>query len=354
MRRICVGLICFLICAAHVSEAQFNRKTIKKNNKKISKYRGRKEHFGKEKTYTAIGFSLNATNYYGDLAPKPSRLSTDISFTRPGIGISLGHRFGPRYTIMSQFMFATLRGSDKESADPNNTEYNGRYLRNMEFRNNIKEFTVVGVFDLFENMATYISRVKWTPYISAGGAVFISTPRGRAPDTGINGADLGNDAGAWVKLRPLGTEGQHSKLEKTDANYGIKPYSAVQFAIPVSVGARFRINEVLDLWAEIGFRYTFTDYLDDVSQNYVDLGVFGYNELAKAMSYRTGELPAENLNALVNYVGRDGKTYTIQAGYGSEYPTNIRGSSNDKDMYMVTSVRITYIIGATFHKAKFR
>jgi hypothetical protein len=353
MKRICIGLICVLICLTYDSEAQFNRRNIKKNNKRISRYRGRKEHFGKEKIYNAIGISINATNYYGDLSPKPSRFSTDISFTRPGYGISLGHRFGPRYTLMAQFMFATLRGSDKESADPTNKEYNGRYLRNLEFRNNIKELSVVGVFDLFENMATYISRVKWTPYVYAGVAGFISTPKAQAPETDLNGNPL-PEAGEWVKLRPLGTEGQYSNLESTDANYGIKPYSAFQFAIPIGIGARFRVNEVIDVWADIGFRYTFTDYLDDVSQNYVDLGVFGDNELAKAMSYRTGELPADKLTALTTYTGRDGNDYTIQAGYGSEYPQNIRGSSNDKDIYMVTSIRVTYILGATFHKAKFR
>ncbi len=48
----------------------------------------------------------------------------------------------------------------------------------------------------------------------------------------------------------------------------------------------------MDLWADIGFRYTFTDYLDDVSENYVDLGVFD-NNLARAMSYRSNELPSK-------------------------------------------------------------
>jgi hypothetical protein len=352
MKKYTFLVICLMLLAIG-SEAQFNRRNIKRNNKKISRYKGHKQHFGKEKVYNAIGFSVNATNYYGDLAPKPNMISTDISFTRPGFGIFFNHRFGPRYTLMAQFMFATLRGSDQASADPNNAEYNGRYLRNLEFRNNIKELSVVACFDLFENMATYISRVKWTPYVYAGVAGFISAPRGRAPETDLFGQEL-PEGGEWVKLRPLGTEGQYSTLESTDANFGIKPYSALQFAIPIGIGARFRINEVLDFWADIGYRYTFTDYLDDVSQNYVDLGVFGDNELAKAMSYRTNELDASNLTNQVSYVGRDGKSYTIQGGYGSELPANIRGSKGDKDIYLVTSLKVTYILGATFHKAKFR
>ena len=97
----------------------------------------------------------------------------------------------------------------------------------------------------------------------------------------------------------------------------------------------------------------FTDYLDDVSKNYVDLGVLD-GPLAKAMSYRSNELPAAQLPTLQTYTGRDGVNYQTIPGYGREYPDNLRGSKDDRDIYMVTSLRLTYIIGATFHKAKFR
>jgi hypothetical protein len=99
----------------------------------------------------------------------------------------------------------------------------------------------------------------------------------------------------------------------------------------------------------------FTDYIDDVSKSYVDLGVFGNNELAKAMSYRTGEiLPGDH-----TYVGRDGQSYSVVSGYGEEFTdakgnTNMRGSKNDKDIFMVTSIKLTYILGKSFHRAKFR
>lgn len=352
MRKICVLLVCAVMCLAFDSEAQFNRKQIKKNNKKISRYRGRKEHFGKEKIYNAVGISLNATNYYGDLAPKPGKLSTDFSFTRPGIGVSFGHRFGPRYTLMGQLMFATLRGDDAKSADPSNKEYNGRYLRNLHFRNNIIELSSVAVFDLFENMATYISRVKWTPYVFGGAAVFLNNPKAKAPEKDLFGDPL-KEGGEWVNLRKLGTEGQHADLPDGSSNHGIKPYKLVQFAIPLGIGVRFRVNEVIDLWADYSIRYTFTDYLDDVSKNYVDLDVFGNDKLAQAMSYRTNEVPASERPAA--YVPSGSSGILTVPGYGSEGTgNNVRGSGNEKDIYTILSIRATYILGATFHKAKFR
>ncbi len=349
MRKVLYLLVAVCLLMSTASYSQMSRKSIKKNNRRISHFKGKKFHFGKEKIYNAIGISLNALNYYGDLAPRPSRFSTDISFTRPGIGFSFTHRFGPRYSLSAGFMYGTLKGSDVESATGEAGIY--RVSRNLSFRNRIKELSLVANFDLFENQATYISRVKWTPYIFLGVAAFHHNPQAQAPETDINGQPLA-EAGKWVDLQPLGTEGQHSDLADDAANHGIKPYKLVQIAIPFGLGARFRLNEVMDFSAEIGFRYTFTDYLDDVSQNYVSLDVFGTNELARAMSYRTEEVrgPAP----AVGQGGVDSGGYTVWPGYGQEHPESIRGNKDDRDVYMVTTFRLTYILGKTFHRAKFR
>jgi hypothetical protein len=359
MRKLWLVLIPVLVlCLAHADTfGQLNRKAIKRNNKRIASFKGKKSHFGKDKIYNAIGFSLNALNYYGDLSPLPQRVSTDISFTKPGLGISFAHRFGPRYTLQAQFMYGVLKGADNESADKNDLEnavY--RYKRNLQFRNHIKELSVVAVFDLFKNQGNYISRAKWTPYAFLGVAAYLHNPQGIAPATALDGTTALPEAGKWVNLRPLGTEGQYSTLDPNDVNYGIKPYKLLQFAIPFGLGVRLRVNEVMDIWGDFGFRYTFTDYLDDVSQNYVDLGVLK-GDLAKAMSYRTNELNLSTSNR--TYVGRDGVTYRVEAGYGEEFRGpdgigNLRGSKKDRDIYMVSSIRLTYILGATFHRAKFR
>jgi hypothetical protein len=358
-----LSIVLIFLVSIQESFGQLNRKAIKKNNRRISSFKGRKFHFGKEKIYTAVGISVNALNYYGDLAPKPQKISTDITFTRPALALSLSHRFGPRYTVTAGFMYGTLRGSDYESADKNDAQ-NGmfRYNRNLSFRNRIKEFSVVATLDLFENQATYISRVAWTPYIFAGVALFHHNPQALAPQTDVNGNPLPG-GGTWVDLRPLGTEGQQATLLETDANYGIKPYKLIQLAIPFGLGARFRINEVMDFSAEIGFRYLFTDYIDDVSGSYVDLGVFGNDELAKALSYRSHELgeftPSSTNQRLTGYTGRDGEQYYVIPGYGQEFTaadgsTNVRGNKKDKDIYIATTFRLTYILGKTFHRAKFR
>lgn len=365
MKKLSFVIVCALLLSmlSFDSYSQIKRKSVKRNNRHMATYRGKKK-FGRQNVYSGVGLSINALNYFGDLAPLPRKFSTDISFTSPSIGLSFFHRFGPRYTLQAQYMYGAIKGSDAESADKSDVE-NGQYrsLRNASFRNRMHELSVVGYFDLFDNQRTYISRVKWTPYVFMGGALFYHNPQALAPATDLQGNPL-PQAGQWVDLQPLGTEGQYSYLVSGDANFGIKPYSLLQFSIPFGIGARFRINEVFDLWADIGFRYTFTDYLDDVSANYTDIWRIKAKDpsltaLAQALAYRTGEVitPADitaNPSLFTTY-NENGKTYSnIRSGYGTEYPTNNRGNRKNDDIIMVTSIKLTYILGATFHKAKFR
>ena len=67
------------------------------------------------------------------------------------------------------------------------------------------------------------------------------------------------------------------------------------------------------------------------------------------MSYRTNELGAPT-----NPVPSGIPGVNVEAGYGSEYPTNNRGTKKYNDVYMVTSIRLSYIISPSFHRAKFR
>lgn len=321
--------------------AQFKR--ARKIQRYNAVYKKKRKSLVRENTYTAIGLSINALNYYGDLAPLPSKLSTDISFTHPGIGFTFVHRYGPRYTFVAELMLGQLEGSDA-SADISQSDGKYRKQRNASFRNPIQELTAVAVFDLFRNRSNYLNRVNWTPYIFAGITVFKHNPQAQAPATYLDGTP-NPSAGQWIDLQPLGTEGQYSTLLPTDANFGIKPYELVQVAIPFGFGARVRIGQHIDIWADMSMRFTFTDYLDDVSRNYVDLSRIK-DPVAQALSYRSNEIPNVGLPTRTQDVNVNGqlKTLSLVNGYGSEYKTNIRGNSKQNDLYTVTSIKVTYII----------
>jgi len=319
---------------------------------RIGGQKPRSSRYTINKKYTTVGISLNSINYFGDLAPRDQIFSTNLGLTRVDLGLFVSRRLGPRFSVRGSFNWGRLKGDDFESADPNDESGRFRYVRNLQFRNDIKELSVVGVIDLKENLATYRSRDNINPYVFAGVAVFHHNPKALVPEVDVNNGNAPfPNAGEWVDLLPLQTEGVE--------------YKKIQLAIPFGAGVRFRLNERMDLAFEIGYRYLFFDHIDDVSGNYVDLGTLS-SDLARALSDRSREAVAVETgtvrqsgvlpNPIISYVSAgDGNTYTTIAGYGRAASENIRGDDGDRDIYVITGFHLSYVLRSSrFRRAKFR
>ncbi len=301
------------------------------------------QFFSRRKHYTFVGAGISAMNYFGDLAPTNKIASADFSFTRPQLSFFAARRFHPRFWAKAQLSMGQLRGDDYTSQDPNDIDGGGffRYARNLHFRNNIIEVTAVGVVDLFENRGTFLKRPKLIPYFYLGIGVIYHNPQAKTPD------------GSWVALRPLETE------ENT--------YSRIQPIIPMGLGLKYKVTNNIDISFEFGYRYTFTDYLDDVSGEYKDLANFD-DPIAAAMSNRSGENPAaatggqRNMNQLLTYYGgrQDVSNLPYAWAYPGQEPLNgittgeVRGNSADNDLYFVYGFHISYILVKGIQTPKFR
>lgn len=332
-------LVCILIFSAHFASAQLNAGKAKRE------YRRSQSYFGlpKFKRYTSVGLTVNAFNYFGDLAPFSSKFSTEISFTRPGIGLVALRRITNRLSLRGSYTFGRLSGDDFTSANPFNDDTRDRYRRNLHFRNDLHELAITGVFDLFGNNEDFTERPFITPYVFAGIAGLYHNPKARVPESSPV------QPGAWVALQPLQTEGES--------------YSKFQLAIPFGLGARLKLNARTDLAVELGFRQLFFDYLDDVSSVYPDLGTLD-SELAKILSARaqerysavSGDRRDDNIIQDTNtrtfsYVGADGNSYTVFTGNA---PGERRGSASENDFYLITSIQLTYILGPRIDRPKHR
>lgn len=360
-RLFAIGLLLILAFSAGDALAQRKSKSyLKKKSRQASRYTTGSIHFDRNKEYLAIGFNLNAMNYLGDIVPESSTASADISFTRPGAGIFAYYRIHPNMFMRTAFNWGRIQGDDFVSADPTGELSRYRYVRNNHFRNDIKELSLTFNWDFLGNHGTFLNRVRFTPYLFGGVAGFHHNPKAKAPPFDKFGNPL-PEAGEWVALRPLGTEGQNSPA------YNVKQYSNFQIAFPAGIGIRALLNKRMDLEFEIGYRFLLTDYLDDVSGLYVDLGSFGTNELAKAMSDRTMEQNAavsgkprdfsaiNSTASLYTYTSQfDGQQYTTYRGYGHEHPDNVRGARGNNDTYIMTSLKLVYILTGKFQRAKFR
>lgn len=343
----------------------------RKTSKSVSTYRGGPVGFGRFKPYTYIGANINAGNYFGDLAPLTRAVSTDISFTRPGFGIFGGYKFHHSMAIRAGLNWVRLYGDDFSSTPTTEDGGLARYARNLSFRNDIKEFQLGLEIYLLPNHGGYNQRLPINAYLFIGGAIFLHDPMAKVPEfdyqTDLDG-DNSNDfdpngtfnpapkAGEWVKLRPLGTEGQNLGV--------VEPYKKHAFSIPIALGAHMRIpRSNFNVGIEFGFRYLFTDYIDDVSTEYIGLDAFGTDEqgtLARILSDRgsvpfssTGEARDLNNLRILNNSGQH--DYFIEGNVGTGITGSKRGNPDDNDQMFVTQIKLTYHIGGNNRsRAKFR
>ncbi len=231
------------------------RAEMRAKSREISKFTV-KTKFGKSKQYASVGGYLGMSNYFGDLAPRGSRASTSLKLTRSYLGGFYNKRMNPNISWRVSLAWVRLRGDDF-NANTENAEGRGRYQRNLSFRNNLYEVSGVGIIDILPTDRGYLRRNFLNGYGLLGVAVMTNAPKGLVPEK----YGFANE-GKWVKLRPLGTEGQGME------GYG-KKYSWIQPAVILGGGLRYRVMDKLDLGLEIAWRFTFTDYLDDVSGQYV-------------------------------------------------------------------------------------
>jgi hypothetical protein len=227
-----------------------------------------------------IGVTLGAANYVGDLAP-----SIVLSETKPAFGF-----FG-RYTLSSSFaltgsmLFSQLSGSDK------NFDFNKP--RNLSFRSNISEFAGVVEFNFLKYGKGVLDK-KFTSYIFLGIGVVNFNPQGYYNNQ-------------WNDLRPLQTEG--------------KDYKTSSAVIPFGLGIKWRLSKHFAFESSVGFRKTYTDRLDDVSETYADPSTKG-----AIATYLTD--PSVDLN---------NGTPQFSANHR-------RGNADFNDWYVIANVSLTYRI----------
>ena len=148
-----------------------------------------------------------------------------------------------------------------DALSPAKTEHDiYRLNRNLNFKSGIQElYAGIEVYPFaiipFKE-GSFAGRIQ--PYAVAGAGVFHFNPEVRDND------------GSWVRVHDLRLEGQ-GFLEYPNS----KPYKLTQKNLQFGVGLKFRINETTSVGFEVVERKLFTDYVDDVSQNYyVDPATF--------------------------------------------------------------------------------
>ncbi|AMR33920.1 hypothetical protein A0256_21970 [Mucilaginibacter sp. PAMC 26640] len=234
-----------------------------------------------------IGGALGVAGYVGDLNPNP------IKPSRESAGIFVKRNFNGYLGLKLAYQYYRIVGADSTSGDAQIQN------RNLSFTDGLKELSLRAEFN-FMKFIPDVSKSRYTPYVYLGLGFTTFVPHTRYE-------------GIEVSLQNLRTEGQ------------TEGYRTNTVVIPYGAGFKYNFSGKWTVGAELGYRYTFTDYLDDVSGSYADKSKLS-SPLSVVLSDRTGD--------------RTG-IYTGSAG-------SQRGDLRKKDIYGFFGFTISY----TFVTAK--
>ncbi|MEP7196599.1 MAG: hypothetical protein ABI851_08765 [Saprospiraceae bacterium] len=231
-----------------------------------------------------LGGSISAGNYSGDLTKDNKAI---LSQTNMGFSIYMNYYFDQYLSIRAQYEHLSVYADDALAKE------DWQLKRNLNFHSHIHSFDLSGMANLRSILLPEFRRINF--YAVLGLSIFNFNPIAKFNQQSY-------------ALRPLGTEGQGMK------GYPDK-YKLWSSALNFGLNLEYLINDRITIQTQLLFRKTNTDYLDDISNSYVD-----YNLLAE----NNGQISA----ALGN---------KIKADNGSQ-----RGNPLDKDWYQSLSLGIQY------------
>jgi hypothetical protein len=233
-----------------------------------------------------VSLGSGTANYYGEMV-NPGEFGT----LRPNVAIGAEYYVTNRISARAELTWFQLSGNDAQADDD-------RVERNLSFRANCLELSALGAINLTPMGLRFYQRSALNFHAFAGIGVLYFNPKAKYQ-------------GEWHALQPLQTEN--------------KSYSRVQPVIPVGIGARIKLDPFFNILIEGGYRFTFTDYLDDASSTrYVDVNLLkNQSALARALSDRRVEIDTQPSRP--SEVGK-------------------RGNPDENDGYFIMNITLQYYI----------
>lgn len=278
-------------------------------------------------TNLEFGVTYGLSNFLGDLGGNAGRggrflKDNQVSLTKSLTGLYFAYRPSELLNIQLAFNAGKVGAADSLIVPRGGLE-EARKARNLHFRSNIREIYLA--FEFFPTvLLEYDPNEVYHhihPYFLLGFGLFNFNPQAQYID------DSGTST--WVDLKPLRTEGQGMP------NYpDRKEYRLTDFHIPYGFGFKYFVNRNLGIGLEVVTRKTFTDYIDDVSTNYI-------SKLDFENYFQPDAEKAKIAFQMSNKAAfKNGGNYLANHGPGSQ-----RGNERNNDAYYSINLRVSYRIG---------
>ena len=190
------------------------------------------------------GFSIGQAVYFGDLNPNANLNGFSNSF-----GAFYKKNFSKHVGLKVSLEYNELSYDDKL-----NLTNQDLYNRNLRFGNRTLEAAFATEFNFLQyNPGNKL--YNFTPYIGIGVGLLYYNPFTYRDDNKLE------------YLRPLITE-------RTSIYDNTEKYAQFALSLPITFGFKYNLNQKINLFTEFTYRFTNTDYIDDVSTNYAGINAF--------------------------------------------------------------------------------
>ena len=267
-----------------------------------------------------LGGSTGIMNCLTDIGGKSGsgkKFIKDINWNKTRFcgSILVSAAWESKYAIRLEATFGQVTGSDDVLKNATGVA-RSRYYRNLQFKSTITELALISELHILPALFKNSGSLLLSPYLAAGIGFFNYTPQ----------AKLYN---VWIDLRSLHTEGEGF------AEYaGRHMYKTISWCVPVGAGVKYDPSGLITLRFEILYRFTGTDYLDDVSNTYIDPALFSkyLTPTAAALAVKLYDRSAE-------------------LSGGSKNSNNaIRGNPANKDAFFSLLLKISIALGRVQRK----
>ncbi len=282
---------------------------------------------GNEKTSVEVGINIGPSFFLGDLGGHSGKGTTFIkdlnfSLTKVMMGAFVAVYPNEWLGVRVAADIGKLEGKDNIIYTKGVNEL-WRKQRNLDFRSNISEaYIAAEVFPLMllnKDHDDYKPRLR--PFGVIGVGVFHFNPQGSLTDA--------NGNKTWYNLKQLHTEGEGF------AEYPQrKDYSLTQLNIPMGFGAKYFVSDRVNISLEVLHRKTFTDYIDDVSTDYIDPAYFD-----KYLTPQDAAIAKQIHDKVVGIVTPAVTRYS---------PGTQRGDPRQNDAYFTVFLKFAVRLGAIF------